>query len=474
MSNDGSFAHALDGDGKYMRRRAFLTWGSLAALSLIAPSRKTSMAAVPPFLSTQFSYGRHFPYGNAVVDYIYGSDGTWKQLHDVQYIWNYYWTQMTRDHPFNRFALIEYANGTHQTTTRDINGHLLLDFNHDGEIDQSGGGSAFQEHSGRSAGNQVRGLPFSNFWFDDNWLARYMAQAYNRPEPFGLSVYNDFTRWKILGGDTSYWFPYGLNYPDTLALDGLYHLASGNVSTALNTWDQLRISTGYAYDNVHQRFAYPNIAQSYQLGLFKILTDKLILNDTVSDDKRNELIQHSVSLRIILLNTLEQQGSQSYGWVSQIGEPHSFINTETIAANVLALGAGGIVSYEAGKPPLHMNNGNFLMQPYHALAAIVGRSRPGYMTYGPYQQQSLGIHMVDFYIRAPYPVNGIAHLDVRDAMSGLILAQRDVNAADLLPGNEWTRISMQFLVWNPFNSLEFRTWWQGKAPMEIAYIQLRS
>jgi hypothetical protein len=127
------------------------------------------------------------------------------------------------------------SNGTlPYTTCRDANGHLLLDFNHDGEIDQTSipNQGAFHEHSARGLNNQLMGNPFTNFWFDDNWLARYMSQAYSKALPYGLSEYQDFTRWRILGGHDVYWKPYGSDYFDTLALDGLYYITVGDLREA--------------------------------------------------------------------------------------------------------------------------------------------------------------------------------------------------------------------------------------------------
>jgi hypothetical protein len=95
------------------------------------------------------------------------------------------------------------SNGTlPYTTCRDANGHLLLDFNHDGEIDQTSipAASAFHEHNARGVDNKLMGNPFTNFWFDDNTIAIHMSKAYNRELPYGLSEYTDFTRWRILGG----------------------------------------------------------------------------------------------------------------------------------------------------------------------------------------------------------------------------------------------------------------------------------
>ena len=69
-------------------------------------------------------------------------------------------------------------------------------------------GFAFHEHNGYGNNNTKLGAPFTNFWFDDNWLARYASQAYFMGLPNGLTSYQNFTRWQIMGGDTSYWTPY--------------------------------------------------------------------------------------------------------------------------------------------------------------------------------------------------------------------------------------------------------------------------
>ncbi len=421
-----------------------------------------------------FSYGEEYPYGLGAVNYIYGPDGTWKNLTNVQYLWNYYSQWATSAHPYNRSALIAYANGTHQTTARDANGHLLLDFNHDGEIDVSSGGSAFEEHNGKGAGNATLGTPFSNFWFDDNWLARYMAQAYHQPEPYGLSQYSDFTRWQIIGGDTSHWTPYGSNFYDTLALDGLYYLASGNSATALSKWQTMLGNSGYTYDSANQRYTYPNITQNYYLGLFEILTNKLILSGDFSGSTLTQLIQHSVSLRSIIISNQEKSGPNLYGWITDIGSSTALMNTETIACNVLGLGSGGYAAYEAGHAPLDMSSGgNYFVRSYSALSAVTGLSSPGYMTYGPYQHFATGTYTVDYYLRAPAPTGTMAHLDIYDSNSGQILAQTSVTAAQMATKNQWTRISLPVTVSNASISLELRTWWYGTANMDVAYIQVR-
>ncbi len=96
-----------------------------------------------------------------------------KKLQQAEYIWNYYDhpVPIPENHPYNTSALIAYADGTKFTTCRDADGHLPLDFNHDGELDTTGGGYAYFEHAGRGADNIQVGNPFTNFWFDDNSFA---------------------------------------------------------------------------------------------------------------------------------------------------------------------------------------------------------------------------------------------------------------------------------------------------------------
>lgn len=88
---------------------------------------------------------------------------------------------------------------------------MLFDFNQDGELDleyPAAGAFAFMEHSGRGVNNELFGNPFSNFWFDDNSLAKYMALSYMDAVPSGLHEYDDFTRWRIIGGNWTNWTPY--------------------------------------------------------------------------------------------------------------------------------------------------------------------------------------------------------------------------------------------------------------------------
>jgi hypothetical protein len=445
----------------------------LSACSTSSPlgQIETPDPVIQPRAAGQFKYGQHEPNGLAGVNYIYGPNGTWKQLTNVEYIWNYYPQYATANHPFDKTTLINYANGTHQTTVRDANGHLLFDFNNNLELDTNGSGFAFHEHNAKAVGGATQGLPFTNFWFDDNWLARYMSNAYGRTPPNGLWEPTDFTRWRIMDGNTISWTPYNSDYYDTLALDGLYHLSSGNSTTAIAKWDRILAKSGAVYDPSTQQDRYPNIAEAYHLGLFRILTEQLLQYGTLTVTKRNQLIQHSVQQRSILLSRQEYSGSTPLGWRDLITDSTSLMNTENIAVGILALGTGGKRAYEVGRSPMSSNN-NYFLRPYNVLSAVKSLSSAGHMAYGPYRNFATGSYTADYLLRAPIPVGKMATVDVYDSNSGALLATRDVNASDFV-GNAWSKISLGFSTSNPNNRLEFRIYWYNTANMDAAYIQIR-
>lgn len=71
-------------------------------------------------------------------------------------------------------------------------------------------------------------------------------------------MYIDFTRWQILSGNTSNWFPYNEDYIDTLALDGLFFLASDPVDyeAAMNNWNRILEQSEVSYDEETQEYRY--------------------------------------------------------------------------------------------------------------------------------------------------------------------------------------------------------------------------
>jgi len=426
------------------------------------------------FESISFQYGIHYPNGIAAVDYIFSSDGMWKEMNPIEYSWNYYEKCAVSDHPFRKSDLIAAANGTRFYTARDANCHLLLDRDQDGELDTTTGGFAFHEHNGIGINGQSTGTPFTVFWFDDNLLARFMTEAYNRPTPDGLSDFPDFTRWQILDADDTQWTPYPeSDYIDQIALNGLFDLSTGDTESAIQKWNRILVLSGAEYDQEKQGFVYPNISESYHLGLFEILSGFLMDAPAVDTVKKQEIISHWVSLRSNILSFQETSGSRLLGWRSNVSDPNSLINTESIAVNVLGLGAGAIHVFEAGQAPLQVENQNYFVRPYHVLSAVKELSTPGFMTLGPNQNYPAGTYAVDFFLRAPAPLQTMATIDVLDAQTNQVLVSQDVLAKDMIHGNDWTRITLNFTVTNSDNRLEFRTYWHGTADMDIAVVRVR-
>jgi hypothetical protein len=418
-----------------------------------------------------FTYGQHEPNGLAAVNYIYGPNGTWKPLTNVTYYWNFYSQYATSNHPFNKTELIKQANGSQQTTARDANGYLLLDFNNNGEIDTNSGGSAFCEHNGKGVGGQTKTTPFTQFWFDDNWLARHMSNAYGRTPPNGLWSPSGFTRWRIMDGNTTQWTPYNSQYFDTLALDGLYHLARGDTNNAVAKWNQMLANSGATYDAANQQDRYPNLIENYHLSLFKILTEKLLLHGNLDSGKRAELVQHAVTQRSILMQHQEYEGGKLIAWRGS-NDPVTLINTENASLGSMALGSGGKWTFEVGRAPMSNANNRYFLRPYNVLSAVTGLSSAGFMAYGPYRKFPIGSYQVDYLLRAPNPFGSMATLDVYDSNSGAILATRTVNASEFAKGI-WNRFTLSFSTNNNYNSLEFRLYWHNTANMDAAYIQVR-
>ncbi|HEU4423265.1 MAG TPA: hypothetical protein VFR67_12090 [Pilimelia sp.] len=452
-------------------RRTTRWISATAVLALAAASVHVIATPTPALAAPQFLYGINYPYGLAAVDYVYSDKGMWKQLENVEYLWNYYPEQATEQHLYDRDALVTYARD-HNTTARDANGHLLFDRDHDGEVDIPNAGFAFHEHAGKGVNGEQRDFPFRNFWFDDNWLARYMAQAYGRPLPDGLSEQDDFIRWRPLRGDLK-WTPYAGDAVDQLALNGLHYLFKEERATARAQWQRILDKSGLQFDFHTGFYYYPNITENYHLGLFKILTDQLLARGQLDGVKYRELVQHSTSLRAGIIETQQRDGGALAGWTSGKFPGTTLMNTESIAVNVLALSAVAKRNYGAGQQPLlYATENNFGSSDQGTLSATPGISRRGYLTYGPYHTYPVGNFTAQFVMRSFGPVGNVVHLDVYDAQANRILAQRDVTAANFGPNSDWGRFNLQFSVANAANRLEFRTWWLGTNSVEIAEIRV--
>jgi len=146
-------------------------------------------------------FGQHFPHGSDAVAYLYGPNGTWREQVNVYYGWNFYKHCETPSHLYDARALLRESSVVNSTAP-DANCIILGDFNNNGEIaDETISGYAFHEHAGRGVGGEQTAWPFYQFWFDDNWVARYVAETYGRPHPNGLHDFGHPIRWRVIGGD---------------------------------------------------------------------------------------------------------------------------------------------------------------------------------------------------------------------------------------------------------------------------------
>jgi hypothetical protein len=429
-----------------------------------------------------FAYGRHYPNGASAVQYVYHpQNGTFKYMTKPEYIWNYYENYATAQHPFNRDALIQYASTDgHTTTCRDANGHLLLDFTHSGEIDPTARGSAFHEHNGRGENGTIRGPGFQNFWFDDNSLARVMSAAYNMSLPYGLSQYTDFTRWQIMDGNDQNWIPYRKDYIDTLALDGLYFLKHDQ-QKSISNYKRILSKSNFKYDQSSQRYVYPGITENYHMGLFLVLT----ANIYNTKNRNSDILQHLVSLRSNVISNQQKQGNDLLGWTSSIPAGGSLMNTESISAGILGLGAGSVVTYEAGRALSFCTTCTYFMRPHNVLSAVVGMSSKGYLTEGPYvsywdinpkiQEKCSGGCVVQFFIRVGTrlsPAKEVAVIDVYNSATKAVLQQKVIQSTEFEP-NKWQVFELNFpLDQGADAKFEFRTLWNGEVNMDTAFVRI--
>lgn len=427
--------------------------------------------------AVSFKYGKHFPAGEEAVNYIYSeSQGTWKYIDDLNYIWNYYAQFATDLHPFDREALIAAADGNTLFTARDANGYLLCDFNKNLEIDpdERHCGFAFHEHSGKGVNGFSRGNPFSQFWLDDNWLARYMSEAYERPHPLGIVDHPEsFMRWKILGADSNNWHPYNSDHFDTLALDGLYFITKNDLSNAVRVWSRSLEKSLAIYNDHLQQYEYPGIHENYHMGLWKIFTE-MLAEQKIESELWYSVVQHSVSLRSQILNNQEKDDKGNLlGWISNIGVDSSLINTEGVSVNSLALGANSKFVFEANSLPMMVGNGFFIRE-YHAVSAVVGLSFPGHISFGPNFPLPSGNYIIQFCLRAPNPIDNIAVVDMFDTTDSKIIRTMVVRAENFpAKPNQWNLIELSVTVSVEMHLYEFRTYWNGKSNLDIAYVRVK-
>ncbi len=420
--------------------------------------------------SLAIEYGRHYPNGEAAVQYLMGPEGTWKQVTAVEYVWNYYSKCASPGKPFDKRTLIQSANGQAYYTAPDADCNLLFDVNGDGDIDAQSLGYAFHEHNGKGVGGAQKGAAFTNFWYDDNRLARLVMQAYGQQLPAGFAAVDRFSRWQILSGNTYGWTPSGQDHFDHLARDGLYFAAVGNLERAMERWRRLRDLSGARWSTALSAYEYPNIVENYHLGLFLILT--AALGETVPDPAlRDELLQHKVALRANILRNQEYEDGLPIGWRTHVIDQRSLINTETVSVDVLGLGAEALEVFEAGQSPLQKDDGNYELRS-HALSATAGSSLPGYMISGPGRSYPPGTYQGEFVLRATGPLSTVARLEVTNATTGQLLRGVELDESNVRNDGHWFAVSLSFTVTQDTDLHDFQLYWYGATSLEVAYVRI--
>jgi hypothetical protein len=438
----------------------------VVSLALVLCASPTLSAATPLF-------GQQLPHGSDAVEYLYGPNGTWREQTNVNYGWNFYKRCETPSQPHDPQALLRNATTTNNTAP-DVNCIVLGDFNNNGQIsDETIGGFAFHEHAGRGLRGAQTSAPFYQFWFDDNWIVRYVAETYERPHPIGLHDFGHPLRWRVVGGDNRYWTPYPESTPhiDQLALNGLFKFNARDFDGALRDWRSILGSSGAAYDSARGRYRYSFEAESvYYHALWAILSERLLAGRAAFDG-RAEVLQHAMSLHAALLELQERDAEGNrLGWRTGTVQ-RALINTETTSLAVLALGAHASWVLEPGLEPLHSGAGTFVRE-RQSLSAVAGRSQPGYAVLGPYWALEPGDYDVEFALRSPAAriESTFATIDVHDGNA--VVATRTIEPADAPIGNEWRRYRLLATVANPSNITQFRVYWPGAYDLDVGSIRI--
>lgn len=444
------------------------------------------------------TFGRHPSHGGPGVNYLYNtSEGTWKSKAGIAYVHSFYPATHYSDlgitcnqpQPFDKDAAIKYADDVlapgqldSDHTSPDADCHLLADLDNDllisDESPQPTAASFFENRGkGKQGANQAP--PFYQFWFDDNWLARYMAIAYGKPLPTGLHDNGYRIRWRALAGDNTGW----TNYPpdehlDRRAINGLAFANAGDHANAFGEWSHIQAYIAEpSWNATTRRYDYIRVHETYHLGLWLILTERLIADGNLNAATRAWLVQHAVSLRSWLLTTQEvKTDGTRIGWRSDYKRDDSLINTETTALSALALAAETFRAYEAGYSPLGKcpTCGFTLDTDRHVLSATVAGSSAGHMVFGPYATLAPGTHTVDFDVRLPSGCGAScgSSLVTVDVYDGTTIVASTVLTGSSFSGSDWLRQRLSFTVSNPSAPYEFRAWFHDMADVDIAAVRL--
>jgi len=423
----------------------------------------------------RWCYGIDIPNGLSAVKYIYGPEGTWKHIDRLHYGYNYYKACAdAHRHPYNRLELIQEANGSKAYTAGDGNCHLLFHTTSN-EIQYNVNAYAFEEHNGRGADGKTLGNPFSNFWYDDNWLARYMSTAYSKPMPAGLTYYAGFIRWKIIGGDIEKWIVYHNDEKavDLLALNGLYYLLINEPFNAFLKFNTIISLSGSKYNNTTKQYDFSNMHDVYYYGLALILVTKLIDYAKLPQNVHNALIPYALSLRSHLLLLQQKKNGYLISWLSG-DDPDNLINTETTASSVLGLSTDSLYTFEIGamevpgsKTIINNKNNSIIATPKKTKVGTIAETTPVmFLLNHSHEYRAI------FYLRGTKPdVVGavIGTLNVIGPNAQILLSKNMYLRSE--DGRTWTREVISIPVYKN-EKLSFSIKWTGHNTLETSFIRI--
>lgn len=437
------------------------------------------------------SFGKQWPHANSAVSYLYGANGTFLPKTGIQYNHSFYYAPhyadigVTCDQPIqppNHNDVIAYAK-LYPHTSPDADCLMIADLNNNLSIsDERPAPSAksFVEHTAKGAGGVPYGDPFLQFWFDDNWLARIMAQTYGQQLPTGLHDNNYRIRWRVLEGSNAGWANYTNDaFIDRLAINGLAFANDGNWNAALVNWDKILNDYAHPVWNATTRRYDYSFSETYYIGLWLAFTERLYADGVgYSTTTRRTLLQHAVSLHLLLLATQEMaSGGSRIGWRTSFNvSPNvSVINTETTTLSVLGLAAEALRVYEAGFGPLgRCSTCGFTTSTSGKYEfATVAASSAGHMAYGPYSPLPVGSYTANFTLRLPNGCSSCGSNAVTiDVYDGTNIVASSVLLGSSFNGAEWSRFPLSFTVTNAAAPYEFRVWYHDNMNVDASSIRV--
>ena len=418
-------------------------------------------------------FGMHFPHGVNVVNFTYGPAGMFKNPRKLSYTLNYYKQYGTDLHPFDKEMLIQYSRKDNHTTCRDANGYLLFSENDFPNTTIINADYSFHEHCGLNRNLELF-IPFNNYWYDDNYLARFMADAYDKPSPHGITPRSGFIRWKILGGQLKGWQLYNSTFHvDQIALDGIYQFHTGQFDSALDHAYGLLSKSNYTWNTTSESFMYAAIAETYHIGLIKVLIDLIVdKGNSFSSRIVLELLQHSISIKHLLLERISKNSTLMAGWVTNLNplDTSSLINTETNVISSIALGANAYWTFEPNISPMQPLRGS---ANNHILSISRVRDSFGYVLSGPYVNIPTGSYSVQFTMRFKSLGDKCISIQVIDSSQNDTLAIKNISSIFAKTGTNWTVDGVQFEVSNMRNVMEFRVYWTGACDLDLNIIRVK-